>query len=108
MHRPQLHIRRIREDFLSGREGLSHGTDSVRLGRGKGYSASFGIPNYRIFLKTYLNSSKLIMLSKVMRKNHKRRLQPWDSSSLECLEISGKHMQAGNNPVRGSTERVVL
>jgi hypothetical protein len=70
------HIPKIREEFLSGRQGLSHGTDSVRLGRGKAHSASFGIPNFRIVLKTYLNSSKLIMPSKVMRKNHKRHLQP--------------------------------
>jgi hypothetical protein len=96
---------------LSGREGLSHGTDSVRLGRGKGHSASFGLPNFRIFLKTYhLNSSKLIMSLKVMRKNHKRRLltlQAWNA--LKFLTISSRPQTLwGHAKLRGADLRNIF
>jgi hypothetical protein len=85
MHRPQPHIRKIREDFLSGREGLSHGTDSVRLGCGKGHSASFGIPNFRIFLKTYLNGSKHV---KITSGACNLTIQAWNA--LKFLTISSR------------------
>lgn len=85
---PQPIFGKITEDFRSGREGSSHGTGSASHG-GKVRALLSDIPNFR-----YLNSSKPVMPSNLMRK-------AWN-------EIPGKHMQAGNNPVRRSTERVVF